>query len=185
MNVLPTELSGVLIVEPDVHGDDRGFFLETWSAPRYRAAGIDATIVQTNHSLSGARTIRGLHAQLAPAAQGKLVRVVEGAILDVAVDIRKGSPTFGRFAAAELSASNFRQLWVPPGFAHGFAVLSERAQVEYSCTAPYAAEHEIAIAWNDPAIAIPWRIADPVLSAKDAGAPPLASWMHRLPDFNS
>jgi dTDP-4-dehydrorhamnose 3,5-epimerase len=183
VKIVPTVLPGVLIVEPDVFGDERGFFLETWSETRYREAGIDARIVQTNHSLSGARILRGLHAQLAPRAQGKIVRVVEGAVLDVAVDIRRGSPSFGRCAAVELSAANFRQMWVPPGFAHGFAVLGERAQVEYACTQAYAPEHEIAIAWNDPAIAVPWPFTDPVLSQRDAGAPPLAAWEGRLPQF--
>jgi len=178
-----TALPGVIVVEPDVHGDARGFFLETWSERRWREAGVDARIVQTNHSLSGARIVRGLHAQLSPMAQGKLVRAVEGAIFDVAVDLRRGSPTFGRFAAVELSASNFRQMWVPPGFAHGFAVLGECAQVEYACTEYYAPEHEIAIAWNDPAIGIPWPFSDPVLSKRDAEAPPLARWEGRLPEF--
>jgi dTDP-4-dehydrorhamnose 3,5-epimerase len=175
-----TELPGVVLVEPDVHRDARGFFLEAWHRARYAAAGIADPVVQWNHSRSAGGTLRGLHAQIDP-PQGKLVRAIEGAIFDVAVDIRRGSPTFGRFTSAELSADSFRQIWIPPGFAHGFAVLGERAQVEYACTAPYHPEGEITIAWNDPAIGIPWPIAAPVLSARDAAAPRLSDLIDRLP----
>ena len=138
-------LPGVLLVEPVVHGDARGFFLETWHAEKYRAGGLDATFVQDNHSRSAAGTLRGLHAQLAR-PQGKLVRCVEGEIFDVAVDIRRGSPSFGRWVGERLSAANFRQLYVPPGYAHGFCVTAGPAQVEYKCTAFYDPADEIAIA---------------------------------------
>lgn len=184
MKVLATELPGVVVIEPTVHRDARGFFLESWRRDRWREAGIEAELVQDNHSASGRGTLRGLHAQLAPAAQGKLVRVVEGEIFDVAVDIRRGSPTFGRHAAAVLSAENFRQLWIPPGFAHGFCVTSDRAQVEYKCTAYYAPECELAVAWDDPSLAIPWPVRDPILSERDRSAPRLEALAERLPRFD-
>ena len=180
MKFLPTELPGVVLVEPVVHRDARGFFLEVWRADRFAEAGIPASFVQENHSASVRGTLRGLHAQLAPRAQGKLVRVVEGEIFDVAVDVRPSSPHFGRFAVAVLSAENFRQLWIPAGFAHGFCVTSERAQVEYTCTAPYDPACEIAIAWNDPAIGISWPCGEPVLSPRDRAAPSLAAQRRRL-----
>jgi dTDP-4-dehydrorhamnose 3,5-epimerase len=170
----------VVLIEPDVFRDERGFFLETWREERYRANGIDARFVQDNHSRSRRGALRGLHAQLDP-MQGKLVRVVAGEVFDVAVDIRVGSPSFGRHTAATLSAENFLQLWIPPGFAHGFCVLSETAEVEYKCTAPYRPEGEVAIAWNDPELAIAWPVADPVLSPRDALAPRLAELRARLP----
>jgi dTDP-4-dehydrorhamnose 3,5-epimerase len=179
----PTALPGVLLVEPTVHRDARGFFFESYHAERYRNAGIDAVFVQDNHSLSVRGTLRGLHAQLAPRAQAKLVRVVEGEIFDVAVDIRVGSPTFGRFASALLSAENHLQLYVPAGFAHGFCVTSEQAQVEYKCSAPYDPAHELAVAWNDPEIAIPWPEREPILSPRDRSAPRLADALARLPRF--
>ncbi|NNL67639.1 MAG: dTDP-4-dehydrorhamnose 3,5-epimerase [Myxococcales bacterium] len=162
----PQSIPDVVLVEPDVHGDERGFFLETWQVERYRDAGIDAAFVQDNHSSSGFGILRGLHAQLTR-PQGKLVRCIEGEVYDVAVDIRPASPTFGRWSAATLSAANFQQLWVPPGFAHGFCVRSERAQFEYKCTDFYAPDDEITLAWDDPALAIPWPLADPLLSEKD------------------
>ncbi len=177
---LTTDLPGVLIVEPVVHHDPRGFFLETYHQEKYRAGGIDACFVQDNHSRSGKGTLRGLHAQRTK-PQGKLVRALSGAIWDVAVDIRRGSPTFKRWVAAELTADNFRQLWIPPGFAHGFCVLSETAEVEYKCTAFYDQADEITIAWNDPEIAIAWPVTDPVLSQRDAAATRLAEILQELP----
>jgi len=180
MRFLPTELPGVLLIEPDVHGDARGFFLETWHERKYAEAGIHGPFVQDNHSFSTRGTLRGLHAQhLHP--QGKLVRAVEGEMFDVAVDIRRGSPTFSRWVGFVLSGENFRQLWIPPGFAHGFCVLSERVHVEYKCTDFYDAEDELVVAWNDPDIGIEWPIPAPALSAKDARAPRLAEIADRLP----
>ncbi len=170
------------LIEPDVHQDARGFFLETWHQRKYAEAGIRGPFVQDNHSHSARGTLRGLHAQLRR-PQGKLVRAVEGEMFDVAVDIRRGSPSFGRWVGFVLSGSNFRQLWIPPGFAHGFCVLSERVHVEYKCTEFYDREDELAIAWNDPAIGIQWPIAAPVLSAKDAAAPRLAAVVSSLPAF--
>jgi dTDP-4-dehydrorhamnose 3,5-epimerase len=185
MRVLPTELPGVLLVEPTVISDARGFFVESWQRDRFAEAGIAGPFVQDNHSRSGPWTLRGLHAQLRQ-PQGKLVRVVEGEIFDVAVDIRRGSPTFGRWAGTLLSAENFRQLWVPPGFAHGFLVTRGPAQVLYKATAFYAREDEVAIAWSDPAIGIAWPLpagVEPVLSEKDRVAPVLAELTGRLPAY--
>ena len=181
MKFIDTDLPGVRLIEPDVHRDHRGFFLEVWNQEKYAEGGIPDAIVQFNHSRSARGTLRGLHAQLDP-PQGKLVRVVEGAIFDVAVDIRRGSPTFGRWTGVELTAENHRQIWVPVGFAHGFAVISEAAQVEYGCSAPYTPSGEIGIAWNDPAIGIDWPVEDPVLSPRDAAASPLAE-VAELPTF--
>ncbi|HVG92946.1 MAG TPA: dTDP-4-dehydrorhamnose 3,5-epimerase, partial [Planctomycetota bacterium] len=157
MRFLPTELPEVVIVEPDVRHDDRGWFLETWQAARYRAGGIDATFVQDNLSRSTRGTLRGLHAQR-ERPQGKLVQVVEGSVFDVAVDIRRDSPTFLRWVGATLSSDDARQIWVPPGFAHGFCVTSEHAVVEYKCTAPWTPSGEIRIARDDPAIGIRWPV---------------------------
>lgn len=179
MKVIATSISEVVLIEPTVHRDDRGLLLETWSERRYREAGIAGALVQFNHSVSAARTLRGLHAQWTR-PQGKLVRVLEGAIYDVAVDIRPDSPTFRRWVGVELTADSFRQFWVPPGFAHGFAVLGERAQVEYGCSDYYARGDEIAIAWNDPELAIGWPFDDPVLSPRDAAAAPLARVLEGL-----
>lgn len=179
----PTAIPGVIRVEPVVHRDDRGFFLETYHAERYRAGGIDAVFVQDNHSRSARGTLRGLHAQAAPHAQGKLVRVIEGEVYDVAVDARRGSPTFGKFAAAVLSEENFHQLWVPPGMLHGFVVTSAIAQVEYKCTAPYVPHAEFSVAWNDPDIAIPWPVDRPLLSEKDRQAPRLRDVADHLLDW--
>jgi dTDP-4-dehydrorhamnose 3,5-epimerase len=183
MEVRPTALPGVLVVAPAVRRDGRGFFLETWHRERYRAAGIDGDFVQDNHSRSAPGTLRGLHAQLRR-PQGKLVRAVEGEIFDVAVDIRRGSPTFGRWTSEVLSAENFHQLWVPPGFAHGFCVLSQgEAQVEYKCTALYDPADELTLAWNDPQLGIAWPAAGPVLSPRDAAAPRLTEVLDRLPRY--
>ena len=173
MKITPTDLPEVLLVEPDVHRDERGFFLETWHAEKYAQAGLDVRFVQDNHSRSQRRTLRGLHAQIAR-PQGKLVRASAGEILDVAVDIRRGSPRFGRHVAVLLSAENFRQLYVPEGFAHGFCVLSESADLQYKCTDLYDPTSELTIAWNDPALGIDWTIEDPLLSEKDRSARTLA-----------
>lgn len=173
MQVHETALPGVLLVEPRVHRDHRGFFLETYHRSRYAEHGIDATFVQDNHSRSEGPILRGLHAQ-GRRPQGKLVRAVEGTIFDVAVDIRVGSPTFGRWVGYELSAENFHQLWVPPGFAHGFCLVSESAQVEYKCTDLYAPDDELTVLWNDPEIGVEWPVDEPILSAKDRAAPTLA-----------
>lgn len=183
MHVTHSDLPGLITIEPVVHRDPRGFFLETFHARKYAAAGIPTTFVQDNHSYSRLGTLRGLHMQLRH-PQGKLVRVVDGAVWDVAVDLRRGSPTFGQWRAEELSADNFRQLYIPPGCAHGFLVLSEAAQVEYKCTAPYDPRDEVGIAWNDPSLAIPWPVSDPVLSARDAAHPALAAIAWPLPVFD-
>ncbi|HEY3122300.1 MAG TPA: dTDP-4-dehydrorhamnose 3,5-epimerase [Vicinamibacteria bacterium] len=180
MRFLPGELPGLVVVDPDVHRDARGFFLETYHERKYREGGIVGPFVQDNHSRSVRGSLRGLHAQLRR-PQGKLMRVVEGEVFDVAVDIRRGSPTFGRWAGITLSGENFRQLYVPPGFAHGFCVVSEAAHLEYKCTAPYDPDDEIAIAWNDPRIAIAWPLAQATVSAKDAAAPRLEEVLDRLP----
>jgi dTDP-4-dehydrorhamnose 3,5-epimerase len=173
MNVVTTSLPGVLVIEPKIYGDQRGFFFELFNASRYVEAGIDLPFVQDNFSRSVKGTLRGLHFQL-PGAQGKLVQVFAGSVFDVAVDIRRGSPTFGKWFGTELSADNRRQMWVPPDFAHGFCVLSESADFHYKCTAPYAPTCEQGIAWDDPAIGITWPIQEPILSAKDQRAPRLA-----------
>lgn len=173
MNFVETSLPGVLIVEPKVFGDDRGFFMEVYHASRFAGAGIDAPFVQDNHSRSSRGVLRGLHFQ-EPNPQGKLVRAVTGTIFDVAVDIRRGSPTFGWWVGVELSEENKRQLWVPPGFAHGFCVTSERADVVYKCTTLYEPQNDRGIRWNDPAIGIEWPPVEPLLSAKDTVAPLLA-----------
>jgi dTDP-4-dehydrorhamnose 3,5-epimerase len=184
VRVIPTELGGVLVIEPDVRHDGRGFFLETYHAERYRELGIDGPFVQDNHSRSGAGTLRGLHLQL-HRPQGKLIHVIEGEIFDVAVDVRRGSPTFGRWVGVTLSAESFRQCYVPPGFAHGFCVLSPSAQVEYKCTDIYDPAGEIGIPWNDPDLGIRWPLADPVLSPRDCRHPSLASQLDLLPTFRT
>ena len=161
-----TRIPGVILIEPDVHRDPRGYFLETFHARKYAAAGIPELFVQDNHSASTLGTLRGLHMQVRK-PQGKLVRVVEGEIWDVAVDVRPSSPTLGQWVGEVLSADNFKQLYVPPGCAHGFCVLSWRAQVQYKCTELYDPADELGIAWNDPAIAIRWPVADPLLSERD------------------
>jgi dTDP-4-dehydrorhamnose 3,5-epimerase len=184
VRVTPAELHDVLIVDPDVYRDPRGFFLEAFHAERYRSLGIDGPFVQDNHSRSVAGTLRGLHLQVGR-PQAKLVRVIVGAIYDVAVDVRVGSPTFGRWMAVELTAANFRQCYVPPGFAHGFAVLSPEAEIEYKCTDFYDPAAEIGIAWNDPALAIPWPVDRPLLSERDQRHPPLSAQTDRLPAYRA
>ena len=170
MNVIKTKLKDCVIIEPKVFGDERGFFLETFQADRYAdLAGISLPFVQDNHSRSSKAVLRGLHYQkIKP--QGKLVRVVRGEVYDVAVDIRQGSPTFGEWEGVTLSEENKRQFWVPPGFAHGFVVLSDTADFEYKCTDYYDPSDEGSILWSDPDLNIPWPITNPVLSTKDESA---------------
>ena len=173
MRVIATELPGVLIVEPQVFEDQRGFFFESYNLARYAEHGIDVAFVQDNHSRSARGALRGLHYQ-APPGQAKLVRVVAGEVFDVAVDIRWGSPTYGRWVGVTLSAENHRQLYVPAGFAHGFCVTSESADFLYKVTSYYAPAEERGIAWDDPALAIEWPVQDPVLSDRDRHHPYLA-----------
>ena len=176
MNVIKTDIPDVLIVEPRLFGDDRGYFFESWNKENYENAGIACNWVQDNESRSRFGVLRGLHYQAAPYTQAKLVRVIQGAVLDVAVDIRKGSPTFGKHVAVELSAENKRQLYVPRGFAHGFVVLSDDVIFQYKCDNKYAPSHEKGIAFNDPALGIDWRVKVDkfILSAKDTSNPLLA-----------
>jgi len=175
LNVTPTMLPDVLVIEPRVFSDERGFFFESWNERAFHAAGLDATFVQDNHSRSLRNVLRGLHYQIEH-AQGKLVRVCTGEVFDVAVDIRKSSPTFGRWVGVTLSEKNRRMLWIPPGFAHGFLVLSEAAEFLYKATDYWYAEHERTLLWNDPALRIEWPLdGAPVLAAKDAAGRPLAS----------
>lgn len=169
MRFLPTALPEVVLIEPDVFKDDRGFFLETWHQEKYREGGLPETFVQDNHSYSVRGVLRGLHAQIRN-PQGKLVRAVLGEVFDVAVDIRPGSPTFGKWVGEVLSGENFRQLWIPPGFAHGFCVTSETAHVLYKCTELYRRDDEVSILWNDPDIGIDWPVREPLLSPKDQQA---------------
>jgi len=172
--VTETALPGVKIIEPKVHGDPRGFFIETFQARRYaEIAGIDLPFVQDNHSRSARGVLRGLHAQK-QRPQGKLVRCARGEVFDVAVDIDPASPTFGRWVGVVLSDVNQRQFWVPPGYGHGFVVLSEIADFEYKCTDYYDPSDEIGLIWNDPEVGIDWPIKDPLLSAKDQKLPTLA-----------
>lgn len=173
MKVSPTPLAGVLLIEPKVFGDERGFFMETWAQKRYHEAGITVDFVQDNLSFSRRGVLRGLHFQN-PQAQGKLVYVLQGEVFDVAVDIRQGSPTFGQWHGEMLSAENKRQFWVPAGFAHGFCVTSETAMFAYKCTRLYAPQHEKAIRWDDPTLAIDWPVRHPQVSDKDRQAPLLA-----------
>jgi dTDP-4-dehydrorhamnose 3,5-epimerase len=173
------EIPEVILVEPDVFRDDRGFFLETYHQPKYLEGGLPEAFLQDNHSFSKHGVLRGLHAQLHN-PQGKLVRAVSGEIFDVAVDIRPGSPTFAKWVGEILSGENFRQLYIPPGFAHGFCVLSETAHVLYKCTTLYDRGDEVGILWDDPEIGIAWPLANPLLSPKDAAAPKLAEIVHRL-----
>jgi dTDP-4-dehydrorhamnose 3,5-epimerase len=177
MRIESLDIPDVKLITPQKFGDNRGFFSETWSAPKLAAAGFHETFVQDNHSLSALPgTIRGLHCQIAPFVQGKLVRVIRGAIWDVAVDIRHGSPTYGRHVAAELSAENWRQIWIPPGFLHGFCTLAPHTEVIYKVTADYDRASERGVIWNDPELALPWPV-DPTtttLSDKDRTLPRLA-----------
>jgi len=177
MQVIDTSLDDVKIIEPRVFGDDRGFFLETWSKAGFLAAGLPIEFVQDNHSRSAQGVLRGLHYQIKH-PQGKLVRCTRGAVFDVAVDLRKSSQQFGQWFGVELSADNKRQLWVPPGFAHGFYVLSESADFQYKCSDIYAPEYERSLLWNDPAVGIAWPLVNdetPKLAEKDAAATTLSA----------
>lgn len=183
MKVVETDLPGCLIIEPEVFGDARGWFFESWNRERYAERGIGPDFVQANLSRSSRGVLRGLHYQW-PNPQGKLVSVLEGEVYDVAVDIRRGSPHFGQWTAVHLSAENKRQFWIPEGFAHGFITLSEFAQFSYLCTAAYDASADANVAWNDPDLGIDWPVAEPSLSAKDAAAPFLKGLPEaRLPDY--
>lgn len=175
MNIIETAIPGPLIIEPRVFGDERGFFLESWNAAGFRAAGLDLDFVQDNHSRSSRGVLRGLHFQN-PEPQGKLVRVVNGAVYDVAVDLRRSSPHFGQWVGVELSAANKRMFWVPEGFAHGFLTLADGTDFLYKCTGRYAPEHEQSLAWDDPDVGIEWPLDGivPQLSAKDQAGTPLA-----------
>jgi dTDP-4-dehydrorhamnose 3,5-epimerase len=174
VKVTPTaKIPDVLVVEPTVHRDERGFFLESWHEERLAAQGLVAHFVQDNHSRSVRGTLRGLHYQIG-SPQGKLVRVVYGEVYDVAVDLRRSSPTFGQWVPVDLTSENHKQLWIPPGFAHGFYVRSERADLLYKCTTSYAPANDRVVRWDDPDLAIDWHLLDPcppILSAKDASAP--------------
>jgi dTDP-4-dehydrorhamnose 3,5-epimerase len=174
MKVTRTEIPDVLLIEPQVFRDQRGFFLESWNTRAFAdAAGLDVRFVQDNHSRSHAGVLRGLHYQIRQ-PQGKLIRVIHGRVFDVAVDVRRSSATFGRWVGTELSEDNHRQIWIPPGFAHGFLVLSEGADIVYKMTDYYAPEHERCLLWNDPAVGIAWPLAgEPILSAKDKAGLPL------------
>jgi dTDP-4-dehydrorhamnose 3,5-epimerase len=183
MRVATTVLEGVLLIEPKIFGDQRGFFLETYRREPYQAAGVASDFVQDNWSRSNRGVLRGLHFQ-EPHAQGKLVQVIRGAIFDAVVDVRRGSPNFGRWAGIELTGDAPRQLWVPPGFAHGFLTLADGTDVIYKCTDQYAPEHEHCLLWNDPAVGIAWPdlVAPPQLSAKDTAGVTLSN-LTELPSF--
>lgn len=184
MKVIQTSLPGAVVIEPKVFGDARGFFYESYNKASYHDAGIEAEFIQSNVSRSARGVLRGLHYQW-PNPQGKLVSVLEGEVYDVAVDIRRGSPTFGQSAGVMLTAENHRHFWVPEGFAHGFCVLSEFATFTYQCTALYDAQADAGIRWNDAALGIDWPISDPLLSEKDGKTPLLADVaVERLPVFN-
>ncbi|NML15075.1 dTDP-4-dehydrorhamnose 3,5-epimerase [Azohydromonas caseinilytica] len=181
MNVIKTALEGVLILEPKVFGDERGFFMESFNQRAFdEAVGRPVEFVQDNHSRSARGVLRGLHFQLPPHAQGKLVRVTQGSVFDVAVDMRKSSPTFGRWVGVELSGTNHRQFWIPPGFAHGFLVTSDSADFLYKTTDYYAPQAEGAVRWDDPTVGVQWPLEGltPLLSAKDAAAPLLEAAAH-------
>lgn len=169
MNIIPTDIPDVLIIEPHVFGDARGFFMETWNAAGFAAAGLALTFMQDNHSRSQKGVLRGMHFQN-PGPQGKLMRVTSGAVFDVAVDLRASSSTFGKWVGAELSGENRRMVWVPEGFAHGFLTLEDDTDFLYKCTAPYAPQNEFSLAWDDPMVGIEWPLAglDPIISDKDA-----------------
>jgi dTDP-4-dehydrorhamnose 3,5-epimerase len=182
MKFTPSQLEGVLVIEPDVFRDQRGFFLESYNHRKYVEGGVPDVFVQDNHSLSRRATIRGLHTQrIRP--QAKLIRVLRGAIFDVVADIRRGSPNFLRWIGVELSSENFLQCYVPAGYAHGFCVLSEMAEVEYKCSQFYDPADELAILWNDPEIGVKWPAAEPILSPKDTQARPLRDVMDLLPEY--
>lgn len=175
MNIIACDIPGPLIIEPKVFGDDRGFFMESWNAAAFASAGLDLTFVQDNHSRSQKGVLRGMHFQN-PNPQGKLVRVVSGAVFDAVVDLRRSSPTFGQWTGVVLSAENKRMFWVPEGFAHGFLTLEDNTDFLYKCTSAYEPQNECSLAWDDPAVGIEWPLdgIEPKLSAKDAVGVPLA-----------
>jgi dTDP-4-dehydrorhamnose 3,5-epimerase len=179
MRFVPLAIPDVVLIEPDIFKDDRGFFFEVYHREKFEAAGLPGTFVQDNQSYSHRHVLRGLHAQLRK-PQGKLVRALQGEIFDVAVDIRPGSPTFGRWVSAVLSGENNCQLWVPPGFVHGFCVTSDSAAVQYKCTELYAPNDEIGVVWNDPEIGIEWPLAEPLISPKDLRLPRLRQLIETL-----
>jgi len=183
VKITPTAIPDVLLIEPDVFGDSRGFFMETWHRQKYAEQGLDVDFVQDNHSRSSKGVLRGLHYQLEQ-PQGKLVRVVTGKVFDVAVDIRKGSPTFGQWAGAELSEENQHQFYIPPGFAHGYCVLSDSADFLYKCTDFYARQYEHGILWNDPDIGIEWPAGEFKISDKDKTNGLLKDMDDQLPVYN-
>ena len=171
MNIIETKLPGLLIIEPNVFGDERGYFFESYNKEAFNLAGLEEEFVQDNESFSGKGILRGLHFQNPPFEQGKLVRVASGAAMDVSVDIRKNSPTYGKWEAIEINAENKRMLWIPPGFAHGFVSLSENNLFLYKCTNVYHKESENSIIWNDPNLNIDWGVENPLISDKDKEAP--------------
>ena len=184
MRIEKTTISGLLIFEPQIFTDERGFFMETYSRDRYREAGIMDEFIQDNLSTSKLGVVRGLHYQAPPFAQGKLVSVLRGRVMDVAVDIRFGSPTYGQHVMVELSAENHRQFWIPAGFAHGFVALEDNTIFSYKCTNLYSKEHDRGIRWNDPTIGIDWGISDPIVSEKDQAHPLLSEIVQEF-TFNS
>lgn len=171
MNITQSELSGLLVIDPKVFGDDRGYFFESYNAEVFKAAGLEVDFMQDNESRSGKGVLRGMHFQEPPFEQGKLIRVARGAVMDVSVDIRKDSPTYGKWAAFELSEQNKRMLWIPPGFAHGFVTLEDDTIFIYKCTKVYNKESENSIHWDDPDLGIDWGVEDPIISDKDKAAP--------------
>jgi len=184
VRVVETVLPGVVVIEPRVFSDVRGFFLETFRADTFQQYGLPTTFVQDNHSRSVGNTVRGLHLQL-QRMQGKLVRAIEGEVFDVAVDVRRGSPTFAKWVGVRLRAEEFKLVYIPPGFAHGFCVVSDGAQVEYKCTDIYDPGSEIGIAWNDPELGIVWPVTTPILSPRDTSNPPLVAVLDRLPSYET
>ena len=179
ISVTKTRLEGVVLIDTDFFRDERGFFIEVWHAERYREHGLPDAFVQDNHSRSARKVLRGLHYQDMSAPMGKLVRCTSGAVFDVAVDLRVGSPTFGQWVGVELTAENMRQIWVPDGFGHAFATLSEFAEVQYKCTGLYAPPSEGTVAWNDPDIGIDWPFDDPVLSGRDQNGMSLKQYLEK------
>jgi dTDP-4-dehydrorhamnose 3,5-epimerase len=177
--ITPTRLTDVLLVRIDYFQDERGFFIENWTRRAFREAGLDVDFVQDNHSRSGGGVLRGMHYQDTTAPMGKLVRCSVGQIFDVAVDLRVGSPTFGQWVGCELTEDNMEQLWVPPGFAHGFVVLSESADVHYKCSGYYTPAAEGTLAWNDPEVGVPWPVTDPQVSERDSRGMSLDQYLRR------
>jgi dTDP-4-dehydrorhamnose 3,5-epimerase len=177
MEIIGTSLEGLLIIQPDVYADERGYFFESYNREKFLAAGIDLTFLQDNESKSKKGVVRGLHFQAPPFAQGKLVRVVRGAVLDVAVDIRKGSPTYGKWESVVLTSEDKRMFWVPPGFAHGFSTLEDDTVFFYKCTNVYNKQSEGSLLWNDPVLAIDWKVAEPIISEKDTLAQPFTGFV--------